>query len=92
MAKILKNKRSMTGHPLLPATHPGSSFDAIPSVPAYSLFTWTFGRGSVVSSRYPAQNYAEESDKVACVRRYGESGQLSCFTPSLLLVHSACIS
>ncbi|KDR72660.1 hypothetical protein GALMADRAFT_252832 [Galerina marginata CBS 339.88] len=55
MVKSLKNKRSSTGnHPLLPASHPGSTFDLTPQAPARSLLTWTLGRGSVIWRIWPA--------------------------------------
>ncbi|KAF8971759.1 Bestrophin, RFP-TM, chloride channel-domain-containing protein [Flammula alnicola] len=55
MPNTLKNKRSTTGnHPLLPASRPGSIYDAIPHVPTYSLITWTLGRGSVIWRIWPA--------------------------------------
>ncbi|KIM45329.1 hypothetical protein M413DRAFT_442007 [Hebeloma cylindrosporum] len=55
MVNNLKNKRSMTGnHQLLPASRPGSSYEPIPRVPAYSFITWTLGRGSVIWKIWPA--------------------------------------
>ncbi|TFK32431.1 Bestrophin, RFP-TM, chloride channel-domain-containing protein [Crucibulum laeve] len=55
MSPHLKSKRSSTGfHPLLPASRPGTTYEAIPRVPTYSLITWTFGRGSVIWRIWPA--------------------------------------
>lgn len=48
--KTKSSKRSMTGnHPLLPASQPTVGHTHIPHVPAYTLITWTFGRGAIVS-------------------------------------------
>ncbi|KAF8058525.1 Bestrophin, RFP-TM, chloride channel-domain-containing protein [Lyophyllum atratum] len=54
-------RRSFTrNHDLLPASRPGttgyaSTYDsAVPRLPAYSLISWTFGRGSVIWRIWPA--------------------------------------
>ncbi|RDB20650.1 hypothetical protein Hypma_012157 [Hypsizygus marmoreus] len=60
-AGTLHLRRSFTkNHDLLPASRPlshkghSSAFEAIPHLPAYSLITWTFGRGSVIWRIWPA--------------------------------------
>ncbi|KAJ7590875.1 Bestrophin, RFP-TM, chloride channel-domain-containing protein [Mycena floridula] len=52
----LISKRSFTGnHPLLPSIRPPPVFtEANLQQPAYSLLSWTFGRGSVIWRTWPA--------------------------------------
>ena len=84
----LRPKRSFTGHhTLLPASREGALYKELLNhqSPRYTIISWTFGRGSVVSALFDLTQ-VPVSYRGYLGTRFGEYGQRSCSIRPLLLV------